>query len=167
MRRLILTRHAKSSWSATGPADHDRPLNGRGRKAASRIGDWLTARGYLPDELLCSTAQRARETWNGMAPALAGPQPRAEYLRGLYMAAPIAIQDALRGASGECVLLICHNPGIGAFAHAMPRHLPEHMKFGKYPTGATLVLEFDLDDWRDVQPGTGEILDFIVPRDLD
>ena len=60
MKRLILTRHAKSSWDDPLTPDHDRPLNDRGKAAAADLGQWLASRGYIPDEVLCSDALRTR-----------------------------------------------------------------------------------------------------------
>ena len=71
-KRLILTRHAKSSWDDPAMADHDRPLNDRGKAAAADLGAWLASRGYIPGEVLCSDAQRTRSTWSGIAPARPG-----------------------------------------------------------------------------------------------
>ena len=65
--RLILIRHAKSSWANPGQGDHARPLNPRGRRAATAIGGWLADKGYVPDLILCSDAQRTRETTAGTA----------------------------------------------------------------------------------------------------
>ena len=76
MRRLLLLRHAKSSWSEPGASDHDRPLNRRGQEAAPRIGAYLARHRLIPDRVLCSTARRARETWELVATeASAAPPP--------------------------------------------------------------------------------------------
>ncbi len=60
--RLILMRHAKSSWANVSQADFDRPLNERGRQAAPLMGRWLDEQGLIPDLILCSTARRTQET---------------------------------------------------------------------------------------------------------
>ena len=39
--RLILIRHAKSSWDDSFQDDHAHILNKRGRDAARAIGTWL------------------------------------------------------------------------------------------------------------------------------
>ncbi|MBL4558811.1 MAG: histidine phosphatase family protein [Rhodobacteraceae bacterium] len=65
-------RHAKSDWGDPTRADHDRPLNRRGRRAAPLIGRWLAAQGAIPDAVLTSSARRTRETWDRMAPAFPG-----------------------------------------------------------------------------------------------
>ena len=61
-RRLILLRHAKSAWPEDVP-DHERPLAPRGRRAALAAGGWLRKADDAPDRVPCSTARRARETW--------------------------------------------------------------------------------------------------------
>ena len=38
---LLLMRHAKSSWNEDELADHDRPLNARGREAATSMAKIL------------------------------------------------------------------------------------------------------------------------------
>ena len=62
MKILMLLRHAKSSWKDTSLSDFDRPLNGRGRKAAETIGRYLRNNGLEPELVLSSPAVRARET---------------------------------------------------------------------------------------------------------
>ena len=83
-RRLILTRHAKSAWDDPALDDHDRPLNGRGRRAARELGDWLASRGYLPEEVLCSSALRTRETWATVAATPLEVIPALRILPDLY-----------------------------------------------------------------------------------
>ena len=60
--RLVLIRHAKSSWDDFSIEDHDRQLNERGRRSAPAIGQWIADRGDIPTEVLCSDAKRTRET---------------------------------------------------------------------------------------------------------
>ena len=61
IRRLILTRHAKSDWDDPSLPDQERPLNARGRRSARALGDWLASRGYDPEEVLCSSARRTAD----------------------------------------------------------------------------------------------------------
>lgn len=165
MKRLILTRHAKSSWDDPLTADHDRPLNDRGKAAAADLGQWMASRGYVPGEVLCSDAQRTRGTWSGLAPALPGT-PLLELKPALYHAGPDVMLAVLRHAKAECVLMIGHNPGIAEFAHRLVARTPLHDGFAKYPTGATLVVDFDVKDWAEAGWGQGITVDFVVPREL-
>lgn len=162
-RRLILTRHAKSSWDDPARADHDRPLNARGRRAALELGEWLHSRGYEPDEVLCSSAARTRETWARVAAAPLEVTPRISYLAALYHASADTMLEILRTASGDCVMMIGHNPGIAAFAALLVARPPADPEFRRYPTAATLVADFQVAAWKDVAPGAGSVLDFFVP----
>jgi phosphohistidine phosphatase len=166
-RRLILTRHAKSAWDDPMTADHDRPLNPRGRRAALELGEWLHSRGYEPDEVLCSAAARTRETWATVSAAPLEVTPRVRITETLYHASPDVMLAVLRKAEGDCVMLIGHNPGIGELATMLPAQRPSHPDFARYPTGATLVIDFDVESWAGVEPGRGSVLDFFVPSGRD
>ena len=124
MKRLILMRHAKSDWSASGD-DHGRPLNARGRNSAPAMGRWLADRDWLPDEVLCSTATRTRQTLT----LLGLPDTRTRFERALYLADPDEIIDTLRSASGETWLLLCHNNVIGECAQEIGADFPDHRRF--------------------------------------
>jgi len=161
MKRLILMRHAKSSWGDSSVADHARPLNGRGRVSARVVGDWLRARGYIPDQAFSSDAKRTRETFAGLKIAC-----DTQFLRSLYHAEPEEILHVLRRATGDSVLMLGHNPGIGWFAQSIVSEAPPHPRFYDYPTCATLIAEFDVDDWDEIGTGTGKAVDFVIPREL-
>ena len=165
-RRLILTRHAKSSWDDPAMADHDRPLNERGRSASADLGRWLASRGYLPGEVLCSDAVRTRATWDAVAAALDGA-PGPQLKPALYNAASDTLLAVLRHAAAPTVMMIAHNPGIGEFARRILARAPSGPEFDHFPTGATLVAEFAADGWSGVGYGSGACLDFIVPREVD
>ncbi|HEY0212360.1 MAG TPA: histidine phosphatase family protein [Paenirhodobacter sp.] len=162
-RRLILTRHAKSSWDDPLMADIDRPLNGRGRLAARELGDFLASRGLEPEEVLCSTALRTRQTWDGVASAVLETLPQIDYRKAIYHADPAAMLTLLKAATMPTVMLIGHNPGIGEFAASLPARPVYTPDFRKFPTCATLVIDFQIDRWSDLQPGTGDVIEFFTP----
>lgn len=160
-RRLILIRHAKSSWDSPATTDHDRPLNERGRRAATAIGNWLRRRDYLPDAILSSSATRTVET----AERLALDVP-ARFTRRLYHASAGTMLEALREAPEANILMLGHNPGIGDFAERLLRAPPDHPRFFDYPTCATLIADFPVETWAEADFATAYPVDFIVPRDL-
>jgi phosphohistidine phosphatase len=162
---LILTRHAKSDWGTPALPDYDRPLNGRGRRSATALGQWLAGTGHRPEEVILSGARRTVETWNGMAEAF-DPRPHARVERRLYDASAERILDVLRDARETPILLIGHNPGIGEFANRLAIAPPANPRFDDYPTGATTVFRFFRDAWKDVDWGEGEIVEFVTPRQL-
>ncbi|MEM9755448.1 MAG: histidine phosphatase family protein [Pseudomonadota bacterium] len=164
-RRLILVRHAKSDWGTAGLSDHDRPLNARGRRSAPRIGAWLAGGGFVPDQVLCSTARRTQETWAGIAAHL--PKSPAPHLEPrLYHATPEVLRAVIDAAEGRTIAVIGHNPGIGALAHLIADVAPQHAAFDLYPTGATTVFEMPGGTWPEIALGAGRVLAFGVPRDL-
>ena len=164
-RRLILTRHAKSEWDDTSLSDHERPLNARGQRAARALGDWLASRGYEPEEVICSTATRTRQTWDGVASAALGVLPVLRFEDGLYDSTPNGMAALLRTASGPTVMMIGHNPAIAALAARLPASPPLNPDFRRYPTAATLVVDFQIDDWAKLQDGQGSVMDFRSGRD--
>lgn len=161
MRQLILMRHAKSAWGDPSLGDHARPLNKRGQRAATALGHWLHAKDLVPDQILCSTSARTRETCDRLGLSLA-----PDLQDRLYLAEPGDMMDSLRAAGGARVLMIGHNPGICDLAHALVVDPPAHDRFEDYPTGATLVARFDIDDWSDLATGTATVLHFVTPHDL-
>ena len=161
MKRLILMRHAKSSWDHPGMSDHERPLNARGIRSAKVLGAWLKERNFIPDQTLSSSSTRTRETFATLE--LRGD---VQWLDRLYHAAPEDMLRALMQATGHTVLMLGHNPGIAEFAQDVVEMAPDHPRFDDYPTGATLVAEFDIYDWSLLEMGTGRTLAFVVPREL-
>ncbi|TBN38708.1 histidine phosphatase family protein [Paracoccus subflavus] len=160
-RRLILTRHAKSAWDDPTLADHDRPLNDRGRRSARALGDWMASRGYEPEEVLCSSAARTQETWAMIASAALEVRPVIRIEPGLYQAGPEKMLSILKTAAHPTVMMLGHNPGISELAALLPARLPHDPDFRRYPTGATLVVDFQIENWQQVEPGQGSVMDFV------
>ncbi|MEM6589680.1 MAG: histidine phosphatase family protein [Pseudomonadota bacterium] len=154
-------RHAKSSWDDPLIEDCNRQLNGRGRVSARVVGEWLRAKKYIPDQVLSSSSARTRETFSRL-----GFVCDTEFLDKLYLAGQDVMLDVLRGAKGDSVLMLGHNPGIAWFAQNIMQVPPPHPRFFDYPTCATLVAEFDVEDWREVGTGSGQAVDFVIPREL-
>ena len=165
-KRIILMRHAKSDWDTPEDGDFARPLNKRGRESATRIGQWLARREYLPDLVLCSSARRTQETYERVAAEMGG-DPQVEYLKVLYLSAPEAmLQEVNDVTDAATVMVVAHNPGSAILANALAEAAPAHPRFEDYPTAATTVFEFDSDDWAKVTTGMGQVVDFVIPRDL-
>lgn len=160
-KRLILMRHAKSSWDDPRLDDHARPLNSRGETSARAMGVWLRQSGHVPDRVLSSDARRTRET-----AALLGFEAEARFTSELYHASAGMMLEVLRGASGECVLMIGHNPGIADFAERIVSVPPGHPRFFDYPTCATLVADIPQAAWDAVEFGSARAVDFVIPRQL-
>jgi phosphohistidine phosphatase len=162
MKRLILMRHAKSDWSDLTADDHARHLNGRGNAAATAMGGWLRDQTILPDAVLCSDATRTRQTLE----RLNITDARISFMSVLYLAQVDTLLKVLKKQSADCILLIGHNPGVGALAEHLVRSAPAHSDFQRYPTCATLVAEFNIGSWSDLHANAATALHFKVPRDF-
>ena len=167
MRRLILLRHAKSSWADPGQRDFDRPLNPRGQRAAAAIGAWLADKGLLPDAALVSPAARTRETWARLGPAFATVPAR--FPDDLYHAEAQALLGHLQAAPAEAatVLILGHQPGIGELASRLLPEPPDDPEYLRYPTAGTAVIDFDVDDWTEAHWQEGRLFAFTTPRRLE
>ena len=174
MKTLYLLRHAKSSWGDASVEDHDRPLNARGIENATRMGQHMRASGYTPSLVLCSTSQRTRETLAHILPHL--PKDCVIRLeRALYLATPQRVLALLKNVEDEFseVLTIAHSPGTEQCALSLARSgggrdeeaLRSRIE-EKFPTAALAVLRLPAKHWRDVEPGSGELVAFVRPRDL-
>ena len=169
MKVLYLLRHAKSSWDDPGLSDHERPLAPRGRRAAARIAEYLNREGIRPALVLCSSSRRTRQTLELVAAALPGVRVQVE--AELYGADEVDLLQRLRRLpdAADSVLLVGHNPGLqdlavalagGGDAEALARIR------AKMPTGALATLGAAVTRWRDLRPGGGELVAFVVPREL-
>jgi phosphohistidine phosphatase len=171
--RLLLLRHAKSDWSKNAD-DHDRALTPRGRKATPEMARYMRKNHYVPDVVLCSTAQRTRETLDLL---LAGwkTKPDIRYEPALYLADwPVLLANLKQApASASPLLLVGHNPGMEQLATALaaqPTTDPERARLRrltqKFPTAALAVFDFDIDSWRDLKARGGQLVDYVRPKDL-
>ena len=166
MRRLLLIRHAKSSWDDPALSDHERPLAPRGRRAAERMRAHLEGSDLRPDLVLSSSSRRTRETLDLLVPAFGSAERSIE--DGLYGATATELIDRLRAAPDDVrsVALIGHNPGIQDLALELAGEGKELDRIReKFPTGALAVLGFD-GQWRDLGAGAARLLSFVSPREL-
>ncbi len=164
--RLILMRHAKSDWDSPAKSDFERPLSKRGRIAATAIGDWLSRNDYIPETVLCSAAKRTRETLSRVLSEL-DKNLDVKYLQPLYLAAPeFMLQTLRKQQQSGTILMVAHNPGTAILANALAENAPPHERFDDYPSGATTIFTFDIETWQTIAPGSGQVSEFIVPRDI-
>jgi len=170
MKHLFLLRHAKSDWGSLGLDDFDRPLAPRGIRACKRLARHIAERRYQFDLVLCSAAQRAKETWDRIAHEIGCDAP-VTYDRDLYLAGEDSFMKQLHGLDDEVrsVLLVAHNPDIAAFAARLCQDGQAdalHRLDAKYPTGGLAAIRIDCAHWADLRGGRGYLESFVVPRAL-
>lgn len=158
---LLLLRHAKSSWKDASLRDFDRPLNDRGTKAAAVIGKFMRDRRLRPDILICSPAERARQT-AALVMEAAGITAPLTYDKRIYEANVSQLLDVIGDIESDKreVMLIGHNPGF----ENLLSHLTgtsEHM-----PTASFARIILEVKKWQDVPGEKGKLDWFVKPRDL-
>ena len=129
----------------------------------------LRETGAAPDLVLCSPAVRTRETFDAIRSALG--EPEARFPAELYGASDDELLAALRGVEPgiRSVLLVGHNPGLHDLALALTGRGDEGARERlreKMPTGALVTLSFRAGSWIELMPGSGRLVDYVVPREL-
>jgi phosphohistidine phosphatase len=165
--RVMLLRHAKSKKAEGGRNDHARGLKGRGKSDVPVMGAYMARHELIPDLVLVSTAERARQTWERLATALPAP-PRVVYEDRLYNAGADAIIALVKGTV-RTLLLVGHNPGLQDTARRLiasgdvetRKRLDEGL-----PTSGLAVIDFAGKDWRKLHPHGGRLERLVSPRSL-
>jgi phosphohistidine phosphatase len=162
MKKLLLLRHAKSSWKDTDLADHDRPLAKRGTRDAPRMGRLMREKGLLPEVILSSTAKRARATAEAVAQecGYAGELQTEPELYA-FDAEPYLATLAALPEDYECVMLVGHNPAMEELLEALTG------EFLRFPTAALAELSLPIASWREIaEVEEAELLNVWYPKEL-
>ena len=187
MRQLLLLRHAKSSWDEPGLTDHARALNARGRRAAVAMARAMRELGLAPDIIVVSSARRTLQTLEALRPF--EHSPLIEPMNALYLAPWQLLLEGIRTVppTARSLLMIGHNPGLHELALALasaagmapgeasspaqksapgPAHGNAAARLAAgYPTG-TLVEFAIAPPWHLLEPGGGQLVRYLTPRDL-
>jgi phosphohistidine phosphatase len=166
-KRLFVLRHAKSSWDDPGLDDHERPLAPRGQRACAVMADHIQTSAIAPEVVLCSSARRARETLEGVAPP---GEPVIEH--ELYEASAEDLIDRLRRLPDDVssVMVIGHNPALETLVLRLSRRDDADPSVRaaverKFPTGALATLTFECG-WSELGPERARITAFVTPKGL-
>ena len=141
------------------------------------MGRWLRTNGDVPDQVLCSTARRARETWQLARDGL-GADPPVSFERRVYQASAEALLDLARAVPSAVatLLIVGHDPAMHELAlmlarpaaaggnDVVPRATLDQMR-AKFPTAAVAVLEFT-GSWDQLGPATAQLTAFVIPREV-
>lgn len=165
-RKLVVLRHAKSSWKVPDP-DHARGLNKRGQRDGVAAGEWLAEQVGPIDHVLCSTAKRTRLTWERAQ--LGGASSRTISFHDQMYEAPVtAFRELITGLDEniDTALFLGHWPGVEDLVNTLaPRdgHPGWAQIDEKFPTGAIAVLEIP-GAWAELGRDFARLADFVVPR---
>ncbi len=167
-RTLLVLRHSKSAYPE-GAADFDRPLAPRGLRDAVTLGTWIRDQGLLPDLAVCSTAARARQTWDLVSDQLAGPDGDSTSVRydpRLYEADPGDLVDVIRETPPEVAILalVGHNPAAAQLVRLLTGDTGMTGGSGPgFPTSAVAVVGVRRG-WDRAGPGSGSLDGYWTPK---
>ena len=150
-RRLIVMRHAKSSWKDTNLDDHERPLNKRGRGDAPIVADAIFDRSWIPELILVSSSKRTLQTLEGMSHRM-GKTP-FEVRPGIYHATVIDLMIELEDMLNVgTTMILGHNPG----SELLVNHLSG--EWHTMPTATAVLLLHSAPSW--------SVEDVIRPKEI-
>lgn len=160
LERLLLMRHAKSSWADPELSDHARPLNKRGRKAADAVAAALVERGAAPDIIWASDARRTQETAERLIHIIPGAQTIIK-VPEFYHASPQTVLDicATTSEPDGKLMWLGHNPGWAELYELLSGQA------ANFPTGACAIFtRVPSGSWLSPAGWTFEAL--LLPREL-
>ena len=161
MKNLYLTRHAKSSWNNPGLADIDRPLNGRGKKAAPLMGKLISERGEKPELLISSPANRAFSTAKAFAKEMG------------YAETDIIVNPAIYGVGAQQLLNLVKDFDDLYNSIMLFGHNPTFTSFGNMVSGENIVnvvtcgvvrIDFEFSSWKNIDFNSGRMVFYEYPK---
>lgn len=167
-RELLIFRHGKSDWDSAASSDFDRPLAKRGRKAVKRMAHWLREQNLLPQRILSSPAERARQTAVRLCRFVEIPESRIVWEEAIYAAEVEDLLAVLANDSGQNgrLMIIGHNPGLEELVEYLagkPIEAPTGTP--ALPTAALARLTMP-HDWRRLESGCARLVSVMRPREL-
>ena len=158
LRKIILLRHAKSSWKDPSLRDFDRPLSKRGVKDTKLMKEYIASLVMGVDEIYSSPSVRTSQTINQLVPEFS----HVNYLASLYLGDVGVVLSLLEGIQVriKTVMIVGHNPCIHEMMEIIWRKPLE-----KFPTCAVAVFSLN-NGWAKTGIPIGNLEKFIKPRDL-
>jgi phosphohistidine phosphatase len=168
-REILILRHAKSAWDTGAASDFDRPLAKRGRRDAPRVGRWLREEGLVPDHVVSSPAERAKQTVLAVCRELGFDAGLIHWDERIYGGWAGSLLEVLRETPREAqrVLIAGHNPGLEDLVKSLAGGAIDTPADGKLmPTAAVARLEIEAG-WSELEPAVGRLLSLTRARALE
>ena len=162
MKKLLIVRHSKSSWSDPYLSDFDRPLNKRGNRDRELMAEFLSKRINNIDKLISSSSKRTRETSEFFKKKI---NIKVEnYTEKLYHASYDDILDLLYQVKDDVrsLMLIGHNPGLTQLVNFFT-----NINLYNLPTTGIVVINFIIDKWKNIRDSKGNIELIKIPKELN
>ena len=162
-RYLYLLRHAETAEKHVGQQDKDRELTQRGVREALLIGAHLYKENICFSAIYASSAERARTTAGIVADAMKFNTDNIQFEDALYDASTRTFFEFITQLDNDLQHVLCvgHNPVITYLAESLTKE-----EIGDMPPGGIVTIKFGSDQWKAIEPGTGELEGFVRPEML-
>ena len=163
-RFLYLLRHSQSADKQMGQRDLERELTPEGVKQSLVMGTWLFRQNIFPDIILSSTAERAKATAGLVADTLKLDLDKIQLQEDLYDASTRTFFQFLMQLEDQFqhILCVAHNPAISYVAEYLTK-----AEIGDMPPAGLTVIKFNINSWKEVGEGNGELMNYVHPQMLD
>lgn len=161
MKKLLLLRHAKSSWADATLPDFERPLNERGQRAAPLVGKFMRERQLRPDMVISSPAKRTRETIALVLDA-ARLETETRFDERIYEATASSLLEVVSQIEDDKreVMLVGHNPGL---ENLLERLTGESERM---PTAALARITLNAEKWSEAAKRGGGLEWLVKAKEL-
>jgi len=161
MKKLIIVRHAKSSWDFPELSDYDRPLNRRGKKNAPEMGKRLASRGILPDMIISSPAKRAAATAKRIAMEIGYSIKDIKKEPLFYHGSMNDIINVVKSSSNKIstLMIFGHNPDLTTVTNSLTGS-----DIYNIPTCGIAEIDFDISAWNEIEKNIGTLVNFDYPK---
>ena len=165
MKRLLIMRHGKSDWRADVASDYERPLNARGRRDVPYVARCLAEKKIIPDRVVSSPAQRAKETSELLCYELGLPKRLIHWQPTLYGAGMRSCLEIINNNIKEArtLLLVGHNPALDELVSYLSPEPPPRSLTGKLMTTSALAV-FNVAD--EILPNHLVLESLIRPKEI-
>ena len=160
MKKLILVRHAKSSWEFN-VTDHERPLNEKGIKDANNVSNELNLKDLNLDLVLSSDSVRTKTTANTFISNLNIKESLVYFNHDLYDFSGGNLVRVIKNCDKNIntLMIFGHNHAITAFVNTYGSIYIDNV-----PTCGVVIIDFDINNWKDLNKG--KTVETLFPRDL-
>lgn len=161
MKTLFLIRHAKSSWNFPELSDFERPLNKRGKRDAPFMAALVEAKGFKPDKIVSSPANRALTTAGHFAAAFQMPTEDIQKDEDIYEAYTDTLQEIIQGFENtwDTVYMFGHNPGFTSLSNRYASDFIDNV-----PTCGIIRIMSTTDNWAAFSPENARVTDHFFPK---
>lgn|SRR5690606_9950772 len=160
MKKLLLYRHAKSSWIDPFQEDHQRPLALRGLRDAPYMAQRLKKKAIFPEAIISSDAERAKATALITAENLHFPKDQIQWKRSLYHASETTLLREIREIDDRfnILFLFGHNPGLTELVNLLGADLDN------LPTCGQFGFIFNTDHWANIDQLNAKVWFYDYPK---